>query len=129
MRVLVEEVPREAHRVAQKRDLRDGPRPPVGAHEARVEPRDAVGLEVRAGARVEQWLVLERAHRGLDRVERRAPAVQDAPARVGRPLAGLVARAFLSGRRRAAAPVHDQRCPHGRQLAITSGRVQPGAVR
>ena len=114
VRVLIEEVAREAHGVAQQRDLGHRPRAPVGAHEARVEPRDAVGLEIRAGAGVQERLVLEGPHRGLDRVEGRAPAGEHLPPGVRRALARRVPRVFLTGRRRAAASVHDDRWLHGR---------------
>ena len=94
--VLLEQVAREAHGVAQQRNLRDGSGPAVARHHARVEPRDAVRLQVRARAGVEQRLVLERAYRGLDRVER-AAVVERAPARVGRALTSLLPGLLLTG--------------------------------
>ena len=122
VRVLLEEVAREAHGVREERHLRHRAGPTVARHDARVEARDAVGLQVGAGAGVEQRLVLERAHRRLGRVEGAAALLQDVPAGVGRALAGRVARPLLAGGRRAAPAVHDERRRSARFARETHGR-------
>ncbi len=117
VRVLLEQVAGEAHRVRQQRNLGDSAGPPVARHDAGVEPRDTVGLEVGAGAGVQQRLVLERPHRGLDGVESASPPRRAAPSPPRprarrRPGAGLARRGAACRSRRARSGRASSRVAH-----------------
>ena len=81
-------------RMAPARDV-DGSRTAVARHEARVHAGDPVGLQVAAGPRVQERLVLEYPNRGLDRVQGLASRLEHLEAHVRGALAGLLAWAFL----------------------------------
>jgi hypothetical protein len=71
---------RDEHRVPHPRDRRDTARPQILArHHRSIHLHRAVEVQHRAGARVEERIVLEADNRGADRVERRAAAGEHRP--------------------------------------------------
>ena len=81
----VEDMARERDGIGDARDRRDGAAlQPVPLHDRRVHLDHPVTVEDRAASGVELRVVLERAHGGLDGVERGATRREDPPAGEGR---------------------------------------------
>ena len=103
--VLLQQVPGELYGVLEAGHLDDRPRPAVAGHDARVEARDPVRLQVAARAGVQDGLVLQHAHGLASRLDRGAALLQHREARVGRARAGRLRGAFLGRGHVAAAAV------------------------